>query len=413
MRRRRVQEPAARVLANRLGPALAASSQESFKDLVRGVLSDTPRPGTAPKERSRRSVSPSTGSSSETVGEPNTRTRTLTRRARHRLGRHLDDALVTWESGANFLIEAAVGKKSSVEYARLVSEFERAHKLGDLELVTATTLDNALATYFEGCFFRGIQSSTGAKILGGIMHRYPRYGKLGDARLPKAWRALRGWRKLTPGRSRRPEPLMLWCGLANALILDGKMGMAMFVMLSVSTYLRPSSLLALTRSFLVKPAKGCSDSWTILAHPRESGDPSKTGEFDLSLRLDSPWFRPLNGMLEVLKEGDADKKVFGFDYYQYAKSFKKAATLCRVKVVPYQTRHSGASLDRLYGWRSALEVKNRGDWKADTSVKRYEKSGRVQHSAARFDPAMDQYFRTCERQLADMFLRGRAVPLPA
>ena len=48
------------------------------------------------------------------------------------------------------------------------------------------------------------------------------------------------------------------------------------------------------------------------------------------------------------------------------------------KLVTYQARHGGATRDILLGRRSLEEVRMRGHWRTYSSLRRYEKSGRVQ-----------------------------------
>jgi len=50
-------------------------------------------------------------------------------------------------------------------------------------------------------------------------------------------------------------------------------------------------------------------------------------------------------------------------------------------VVPYTARHTGASLDRLEDNLSLAEVQRRGRWKAEASVRRYEKRTMAQEVA--------------------------------
>ena len=50
-------------------------------------------------------------------------------------------------------------------------------------------------------------------------------------------------------------------------------------------------------------------------------------------------------------------------------------------VVPYTARHTGASLGRLEDNLSLAEVQRRGRWKAEASVRRYEKRTMAQEVA--------------------------------
>ena len=58
--------------------------------------------------------------------------------------------------------------------------------------------------------------------------------------------------------------------------------------------------------------------------------------------------------------------------------FKSATdTFGLIGLTMYQTRHSGASSDRVRGVRTLQEVQTRGQWKAFSSVTRYDKSSRL------------------------------------
>eukprot|EP00959_Pyramimonas_sp_CCMP1952_P431246 9032033-Pyramimonas_sp.AAC.1 len=57
--------------------------------------------------------------------------------------------------------------------------------------------------------------------------------------------------------------------------------------------------------------------------------------------------------------------------------FVKAAVALGFKMVPYQGRHSGISIDRAHRTRSLDERMKRGLRKATKSIARYEKAGRL------------------------------------
>eukprot|EP00959_Pyramimonas_sp_CCMP1952_P167944 3509628-Pyramimonas_sp.AAC.1 len=72
------------------------------------------------------------------------------------------------------------------------------------------------------------------------------------------------------------------------MVKRGEARRALFVLLSVSTYLRPSSLLALEPESFLAPMSA-HGSWSLLAHPAERGVPDAIGEFNHSMMLGSPW----------------------------------------------------------------------------------------------------------------------------
>ena len=357
--------------------------------------------------------SSSGGSTSESEDEQAVQTwaRRLARRSRHRVKRFAEEALAIRASGLSLLEKRAVKPEAHRAYQCAVAAFEnwtgrRATTFGDLEL------DGRLTDYMEHLFFRGEDPSRGMKLLAGVQHVVPKFGRTGTSSLHRSWRALRGWRKTCPARTRSPECLELWAAVINALVLRGRVDVAMFVALSVSSYLRPCSLLALRPEWILRPS--AMEFWSLLVDPPEGGRPSKTGEWDTSVVLDSPWLLFLGPNLEKMKmTAAAGKSVWSFGYGIYLEEFKKAAaTLGMTDLTPYQTRHSGASIDRARSWRDLASVKKRGGWKSDRSMARYEESARLNFQAEKRGVQLISFGRACLEELEDILLRGRPLPIP-
>eukprot|EP00974_Lingulodinium_polyedra_P098559 9552518-Lingulodinium_polyedra.AAC.1 len=51
-----------------------------------------------------------------------------------------------------------------------------------------------------------------------MLHVVPELGKRGSSALPRAWRALKGWRRRCPGFSRRPVPFAVWAAVCHSLL---------------------------------------------------------------------------------------------------------------------------------------------------------------------------------------------------
>ena len=71
-------------------------------------------------------------------------------------------------------------------------------------------------------------------------------------------------------------------------------------------YLRPSETLGLTHAYLAPPSKlggAATRHWCVNLHPEELGVPSKTGEFDCSLVVDSAEFTFLANLFTDLLVG--------------------------------------------------------------------------------------------------------------
>ncbi|CAK0889909.1 unnamed protein product [Prorocentrum cordatum] len=311
-------------------------------------------------------------------------------------------------AGASLFEQKAAQQQTRKQCRAELDRRQEFANLGDPQLVSDENVEEMLVRYFERDCFLGEQAHRGAKLLAALMHAEPRFGRRGSRRVPRARRALKGWRRLAPGRSRWPEPLCLWAGVVNEMMSRGEPGMALFVLLSVSTYLRQSSLLALGPESFPAP-KRPDGHWSRLAHPAERGLPDNIGEFDHPMLLGSSWLQFISPLLLTLSRQAEGKAVWGFAYYDYLKVFTMCAKSLGVNVVPYQTRHSGASIDRESRARTLGEVKQRGGWKADSIVMKYEKHARLRHSELRHNRDLSEHLQARERHLEDILLWGKAL----
>ena len=72
--------------------------------------------------------------------------------------------------------------------------------------------------------------------------------------------------------------------------------------------------------------------------------------------------------------------------------------------VLYQLRHSGASWDRFKEYRTLLEVKQRGRWASDNSLKRYEQHAMVAQQFEKLNPALKRRAQAAPATLQAMVL---------
>ncbi|CAK0823925.1 unnamed protein product, partial [Prorocentrum cordatum] len=275
-----------------------------------------------------------------------------------------------------------------------------------------SVVDSALVSYLNGLYQAGTHLSWAEKLMAGVLHFNPDFSRYGARRLPRGWRCLRAWRRLEPPRTRKPWALALWCAMAWRMKARGSLQMAAFTLIAVSVYARPSSLLLLKPACLVPPAAGVCEFWTLRLFPEEEDLRDKTGLGDVSLELDSPWILFLDPVLRQMKKEGHPECLWNFTYPEYCKMF----SLClqdlqvKAKVVPYQMRHSGASIDMARRRRRLADVQKRGQWKTNRSVVRYEKHARLAATWATLSSAQQNVFLVCEAQLADIIL-GRASPV--
>ena len=138
------------------------------------------------------------------------------------------------------------------------------------------------------------------------MDKYPSFGRHGAHKLPKTWRSLHCWQRLSPGRLRKPWVRAVWSGIACRLVEQGQHSMRLWVMALLS-YARPGELLRVRQCDLVPPLRGALQNFSVILAAEETGRPTKVQTND-TLELDGPVARKLVPFWKALI-GQASKKT--------------------------------------------------------------------------------------------------------
>ena len=107
--------------------------------------------------------------------------------------------------------------------------------------------------------------------------------------------------------------------------------------------------------------------------------PTKTLQSDERVMPDHPICLKLDRALARLRPRKLTPNVWGIEHQEFGPLFKTAvrdAGRLPKDAHPYQMAHGGASTDALHGTRSLVDIKTRGRWALDSSVRRYEKHAR-------------------------------------
>ena len=291
---------------------------------------------------------------------------------------------IVGEDERSFLEWNAVGPETQAYYREALEEFKTFVLLYGLLLNTVAEVDLALTNYADYAWSIGLERAAVLKTYAAYISAHPDFSRKGSLRLPRFCRALQGWKRLDPGQTRPPIP---WHVAALvALVMATELAAphaALMVVTMFWVYLRPSEAVGLQEQDLFLPG-GSSKDYGFNLHPSARGESSKTSLSDESLLLDSvevPWLGPL---LARARAGDAQSPLFRITADRFGYLWRRALEVAEVpiKYVPYQLRHGGPSHDRLMHHRSMAEIKARGRWACDHTMKRYEAHAMVQQELA-------------------------------
>ncbi|CAK0892251.1 unnamed protein product, partial [Prorocentrum cordatum] len=227
------------------------------------------------------------GSESDDSSDPEERAATAARqRALRRRGKnHVRQCFSALMGAARSVTEAA-----ATQCRQRALAFLSWGPFSEAVLEAPARLNVALADFMNREFEQGHKGWRGEKPLAGIIFHSPRYGKNGYDKLPRTLRALKGWRRASPSRSRRPLTVGMWVSIVVEIARLGFLMAAVLTLIMVEGYLRPGEMLGLTPASFLPPAPGGVATWALLLFPQEGNLRSKTGESDDSIPLDSRRF---------------------------------------------------------------------------------------------------------------------------
>ena len=312
-------------------------------------------------------------------------------------------------AGGSYLEKRAVTAKTGREYRRQVSMLMEFSRMRRLPLGGHDEVDEAVVEYFNHLYRLGHQASRGSFALAGLEAEFPRFSRVSGSRLARSRRALAGWRKLTPSHSRKALPFSGWCAIGHRLRAAGQYQRMLYCLVGLCGHWRPSEGLRARRCDLIRPAAGVTKCWSLIIAPAEVGRPSNMGAVDDSVLLDGPRIQTMAVRLSELKEGPPTAPLWDFTHADLAAALHTAGRQIGVSpLVPYQLRHSGASIDRASGRRTQDEVMKRGRWRSLRSLARYERHSRLAATLHELPAATPRYAQVCERRLEDIILQ----PMP-
>ena len=294
------------------------------------------------------------------------------------------------------------------KYAACLRDFfDWASQFRSLKTVSEDIIDELMCRYFDILLRDAWHPYVGRYVLFGYLLFFPRSDIKKASRLTMAREAIAGWVRRVPGASRHPWPIGVFFLLMSRLLSDNAVDAAIACLLQFDAYLRPSEVCSLRWASVAAPTTGLgtlySSKWAIVIGNADLGERTKTGQSDDTVILGSPgreWVLTVLKLWHAHQSSSGSEFVFpGLTLARYEKLFR-----CHSKrllhpigfVTPHVVRHSAPSHDVFSGSRSLAQVKRRGRWAHDNSVKRYEKSGRLLLQASRLPTDIARKARAAE-----------------
>jgi len=313
-------------------------------------------------------------------------------------------------SGEPVLHQLSVTSSTRNKYQELRDEFvSHLGSKGQQLSQDPTVLDNQLSSYFESLFFQGLKPHKGEATMSAILSYQSHLGKRS---LPKAWRALKGWKRECPASTRLPWGLEVWSAVINFFVSMRRWDLAMYIAMSISCYLRPSEALRVRKADLVAAQPHFSVGATVVLHPSTRETASKGGLWDEAVTLNRPWLSFLDkALFAYTRRMSRQQLLFNFGYPELLTWVRKLEASLGIEVSPHQLRHSGASIDGM-GGLSQEEIRLRGRWQSGKSAMRYQKGGLLGKAGLQLNAAQRLHFTACRAQLESILCHQVALPVP-
>ena len=270
--------------------------------------------------------------------------------------------------------------------------------------------DLVMADYLDILFLEDRSANEGEKLLAALeFHHVELKGKMFRSK-----RALKGWRKEKPPKSRLPLPACIAYGIAMDLIARGKRVMGLKVLMDFDAYLRPGESLRLKVKDIIKPVRGAGPQFRFYSIIREQEDlvADKTGIFDNTVLFNTPGREFVGEMMwsHSRTRNHVTDNLFSFTAEDFRREFQLSGSRLGVqKLHPYQLRHGEASDDMNAKIWDHAAIKQRGRWHTDQSVRRYAKIGKLQQMLNQLSQEAREY---CQWSKSNMVKVARGS-LPA
>ena len=282
---------------------------------------------------------------------------------------------------------------------------------------TDRVLDEICAEWIDAMHWAGTHSGLGGRLSSALAWLLPRHQRTGAGHLPRLMQARTSSARRAPGLTRLPFPEEIAMALLMvvAYLLKNR-GMpldpAVMLALAFHCYLRPGELLRIQWRFVALGRGRHRGQFAVTLHPSELCRASKTGEFDETCMVELPWLVKALTLLKARRDPHALLvPVTGLALARLFQDAQELLGLPRIlgRQTLYVLRHSGASADMWARRRSLAAIQHRGRWEAPSSVRRYEKGGRVPERLSRCGASLLQFADLSASRIGSV-LCGASLP---
>ena len=209
-------------------------------------------------------------------------------------------------------------------------------------------MDAAIVQYLNQSYSQGRPVIDGEVLLAGLLFFQPQYGKLGGQELARSWRALKGWKKASSDQveTTTAKNDLVWGLLGNGQKQEAFDG---HPRLDDDRYVLPTQrTLAVKARGLDQTNAGCGKRLVIAPPPCATRRAEQNTELRQHNRPEKPKLSvDHQKWLQSWRPASPQKGFFEYRYEDFTKEFRRATrALGMTDLVPYQCRHSGASLDK-------------------------------------------------------------------
>eukprot|EP00435_Cladocopium_sp_Y103_P024584 s857_g6.t1 len=313
--------------------------------------------------------------------------------------------------GMSYLEARSVRQPTIQDYSKRFNEFQQWVCIHKFTVVHPLDLDSIAVDFLQELFDANRGVNDGVRVIAALKFFLPHLAR----DLPRAARALKGWHLAAPPQQRKPMPLEVLGAVMGGFLAESETELALRLFIQFMTYLRPGECSQLLVKQLVAPQSAVNQTfgcWAILLHPMEDLIPGKTGIYDGSVILDFDLW--INEYLARLVRGkDPTAPLWSLPHAAFREKFNSMVR--RLNLEPlgltlYALRHGGATHDVVARRRPMLEVKQRGRWSSDSSLKRYVKEAKLQADLAKVPESVKEFGMQIVQGLPQFLTNPLSVP---